>query len=171
MALADQFTGLTRFDTNTGIAVIMTSHDPSLETLNVYNDKSKAIAAYGSGISVTTDKVDGTGNGITVHSNTKPGSSVKAVDATADQAVVAHGTSVGVDSSATKTAVQARSYTGYGAELAGAKAPLRLDPGQAAGAPTSGPHQRGELYVDSQGHLFLCLADGTPGTWREVALK
>src|SRR5262249_24419897 len=69
------------------------------------------------------------------------------------------------------TGLFGRSYTGYGAELAGAKAPLRLDPGQAAGAPTSGAHQRGELYVDSVGHLFLCLADGTPGTWREVMLK
>jgi hypothetical protein len=33
-----------------------------------------------------------------------------------------------------------------------------------------GPHEAGELYVDSQGQLFLCTAAGTPGTWMQVAL-
>lgn len=40
----------------------------------------------------------------------------------------------------------------------------------ATGAPTSGSHQRGEMYVDGAGSLFVCTASGTPGTWRQVQL-
>jgi hypothetical protein len=61
-----------------------------------------------------------------------------------------------------------------GAELSGTSAPLRLDPASTPGAPTSGSHKRGELYVDSNGDLFYCKADGaagTPGTWLKVVLK
>ncbi|MFN2466142.1 MAG: beta strand repeat-containing protein [Candidatus Dormibacteria bacterium] len=33
------------------------------------------------------------------------------------------------------------------------------------GAPTTGAHVKGELYVDSAGALWICTAAGTPGTW------
>jgi hypothetical protein len=42
------------------------------------------------------------------------------------------------------------------------------------GAPQSGTHVRGELYVDSTGQLWLCTADstgGNVGTWHQVVLK
>jgi hypothetical protein len=61
----------------------------------------------------------------------------------------------------------------YGASLSGGKAPLRLFPAPTAGAPAaaSGLHRKGELYVDAQGQLFLCTAEGTPGTWAQVQVK
>jgi hypothetical protein len=39
-----------------------------------------------------------------------------------------------------------------------------------AGPPASGAHLRGELVVDSAGNLYLCTADGTPGTWVRLNL-
>jgi hypothetical protein len=39
-----------------------------------------------------------------------------------------------------------------------------------AGAPTSGNHNMGELYVDSTGVLYFCVGNGNPGTWKKVQL-
>ena len=36
------------------------------------------------------------------------------------------------------------------------------------GRPTSGSHQKGEIYLDSAGAIFVCARSGTPGTWRKV---
>jgi predicted NBD/HSP70 family sugar kinase len=44
-------------------------------------------------------------------------------------------------------------------------------PQAVAGAPNDGlQHEIGEMVVDANGSLFLCVAKGTPGTWRQVAL-
>jgi hypothetical protein len=59
--------------------------------------------------------------------------------------------------------------TALGGLFQGDRAPLRLVPSADAGAPSLGAHQRGELVVDSNGTLWLCTADGSPGTW--VALN
>lgn len=60
------------------------------------------------------------------------------------------------------------SGNGIGGTFAGGGAPLRLQPASAEGAPTTGNHQQGELYVDSSGTLWLCTADVAPGSWVEV---
>ena len=56
----------------------------------------------------------------------------------------------------------------YGGELYGGLAQLRLRPKGSAGKPTTGSHLKGELSLDSNARLFVCTADGTPGTWRSV---
>jgi hypothetical protein len=69
--------------------------------------------------------------------------------------------------------VRAISSQLYGGEFAGGKAPIRLQPASTVGPPQSGTHQRGELYVDSNGDLFFCQADsvnGSVGTWKKVSL-
>jgi hypothetical protein len=44
-------------------------------------------------------------------------------------------------------------------------------PQAAEGAPNDGlPHDMGEMVVDALGSLYLCVAAGTPGTWRQVML-
>jgi hypothetical protein len=53
----------------------------------------------------------------------------------------------------------------YGAEFESTNVPLHLIAGATAGAPIAGNHVKGELYVASDGALFYCTADGTPGTW------
>jgi hypothetical protein len=50
------------------------------------------------------------------------------------------------------------------------RAPLRLTPQTYTGPPTTRQHRRGELLVDAVGDLYLCTANGTPGTWRKVVL-
>jgi hypothetical protein len=57
---------------------------------------------------------------------------------------------------------------GVGAMFAGRRAPLRLVPADASGAPAAGQHEIGELVVDSAGRVFVCTAAGTPGTWNEL---
>jgi hypothetical protein len=67
--------------------------------------------------------------------------------------------------------VRGMSKHGYGATLQGGQAPLRLLPAETAGAPLSGDHQVGELFVDSQGNLFFCKVTGVPGTWFKIRLE
>jgi hypothetical protein len=43
-----------------------------------------------------------------------------------------------------------------------------IGPGTSTGAPKTGGHQLGELYVDSAGVLWICTLNGTPGTWVKV---
>ena len=59
---------------------------------------------------------------------------------------------------------------GYGAEFSGAKAPLRLVPAGTVGAPSGGSHAAGELFVDANGALFVCVSAGSPGTWKRALL-
>jgi hypothetical protein len=66
--------------------------------------------------------------------------------------------------------VAGESDTGYGGSFTGAAAPLLLGPSSAAGPPNSGMHKMGELYVDVNGVLYFCTANGTPGTWKMVQL-
>ena len=69
------------------------------------------------------------------------------------------------------TGVLGSSSTKYGGDFSGGLAPLILrHPENAQGPPTSGNHQMGELFVDNQGVLYFCVANGTPGTWKKVQL-
>jgi hypothetical protein len=63
--------------------------------------------------------------------------------------------------------VSGSSSTGYGvaATAAGGLAPLRLVPGSVPGPPSGSVHRPGELYVDSHGILFQCVAAGPPIVW------
>jgi hypothetical protein len=67
-------------------------------------------------------------------------------------------------------AVSGYSPKGYGGHFTGGRAPLRLDPSSTLGAPTAGSHLRGEFFVDGNGELFYCKADGNPGAWFRVGL-
>jgi hypothetical protein len=69
-----------------------------------------------------------------------------------------------------RAGVKGTSYTRLGGDFSGATAPIRMQWGTTNGAPTTGAHKRGELFVDAQGQLFLCVADGTPGSWKHVHL-
>src|SRR6516165_9846220 len=73
---------------------------------------------------------------------------------------------LGGDSGVTGT-----SQKGYGGTFGGprARAAIRLLPAETPGAPTTGTHQVGELFVDSQGALYYCRKGGTPGTWVTLA--
>jgi hypothetical protein len=73
----------------------------------------------------------------------------------------------GVDAdSISGVGVRGSSDSHYGGVFQGGRAPLKLQPSRTAGRPTTGQHTKGELFMDSGGALFVCTADGTPGTWR-----
>ncbi len=61
----------------------------------------------------------------------------------------------------------------YGGKFAGSRAQLMLVPGGSLGKPTTGTHNKGEIYMDKAGALFVCTAgDGTTvGTWKKVNMK
>jgi hypothetical protein len=66
--------------------------------------------------------------------------------------------------------IDASSFAGTGVVASGGLAPIRLVPAASgSGAPSTGTHQMGELYVDSVGALFYCRVAGTPGTWVTIA--
>jgi len=58
---------------------------------------------------------------------------------------------------------------GYGGEFFGGLAEVRLRPGGAAPITLTNAHKAGELYSDETATLWLCVLDGTPGTWRELS--
>jgi hypothetical protein len=76
----------------------------------------------------------------------------------------------GASGSPTGAGVNGFSDKGYGGNFRGGRAPLRLEPTNTPGRPTSGDHQRGELLVDTNGDLFFCKDSGTPGNWFRVQL-
>jgi len=87
---------------------------------------------------------------------------VSGVTSASDQAGV-----FGVDTSGGETSfgVGGVSDTGCGVFARGALAPLYLSPSGFAGAPTTGAHSPGQMYVDQNGVFYKCVAAGIPGTW------
>jgi hypothetical protein len=61
--------------------------------------------------------------------------------------------------------VQGSAANGYGVLASGGRAPLFITPNGGSGPPASGAHTAGEVYIDGTHTLFLCTADGSPGTW------
>lgn len=68
------------------------------------------------------------------------------------------------------TGVKGISTSGYGGSFQGGAAALRLVPTAFTGAPASDEHAIDELVVDANGALFICVATGTPGTWKQVRI-
>jgi hypothetical protein len=134
-----------------------------------------------SGTAIFASSLDGEGiitessRGPAVRATSKDGEGVLA-SSTNGTALSAWSTSAHSDSRAVQayslggTAVSGASANGYGGQFSGGQAPLRLMPAQFSGPPMTGMHARGELLVDCEGRLFLCVADGTPGTWRHVVI-
>lgn len=76
------------------------------------------------------------------------------------------GTGIWVNSGA-GDAVFGNSSSGLSINAAGAGR-IAQNPQATAGAPTGGSHYIGEQIRDSNGELWICTANGTPGTWGRV---
>ena len=81
------------------------------------------------------------------------------------------GSGDGVYATGEDAAVCGVSVTGYGAVLAGGAAPLRLVPSGTAGAPHTGAHVPGTLFMDAHATLWLCVDEGTPGVWKRIVVQ
>jgi hypothetical protein len=64
--------------------------------------------------------------------------------------------------------VEGISASGVGGFFAGGAAALHLVPALTAGHPLSGLHLRGDLLMDRTGTLWVCVANGSPGTWHKI---
>jgi hypothetical protein len=80
----------------------------------------------------------------------------------------ASSTAAGVTGASSQSVGVVGSGFTYGVEATGSKAQLYLVPAKKVGAPTSGGHLLGELLLDKDGTLFVCVAKGSPGTWKAV---
>jgi hypothetical protein len=67
-------------------------------------------------------------------------------------------------SSQNSDGVYGESVSGYGGVFKGGQAPLRLIPASTGGAPTTGIHQTGEIWLDKDGKIWVCTTAGTFGT-------
>ena len=54
---------------------------------------------------------------------------------------------------------------GVGAWFHGGRAQIQLVPNGGIGAPTTGPHFPGDLYMDAKMVIWVCIASGAPGTF------
>lgn len=121
-----------------------------------------------------------TGSGSAVRGDVPAGAAataVEAVTAGAGNALRADATDIRSGSPAARIAhagsgqaIVAISGKGVGGKFTGKSAAIQLTPQSATGAPATGSHAKGELLVDAAGDMFLCVANGTPGTWRQVQL-
>lgn len=118
-------------------------------TSSTPNAGALSVTATGQGIAISglTD----TGYGL-YGSSGNSGAGVYGTNSGNGSAVVGHGSHIGV-----------------GGTFTGGLAPLALGLGSTVGAPTANTHSQGEVYLDSAATMWVCVADGTPGTWTQVA--
>jgi hypothetical protein len=82
----------------------------------------------------------------------------------------ANGRAVAGDS-AQGVGVDGVSTSGYGGQFKGGKAQLRFVPAGTTGKPT-GTHTKGEIFMDSAGTLFICVASSTStaaARWKKLS--
>jgi hypothetical protein len=75
---------------------------------------------------------------------------------------------VGVNVSSTAAAGVygfANGAAGVGVQAQGNRAPIYLVPAGAAGPPSANLHNKGDVWVDSLGVVWVCTTTGTPGTF------
>ncbi len=151
-------TGL-QASSNAGLALLAQSGTgPAINATSASPDAAVVISNSGHGPGVSVSSL--TGNAIVAVAN-----NATVVQATASSVHSAvHGLSQN------GVAVQGESVSGYGGDFSGGRAPLVLRAATTAGAPATGNHTTGELFVDSTGKLFFCSASGAPGTWKQVSL-
>src|SRR5260221_1459350 len=144
--------------------------DGATETQTAVNAGNWAIEADGSsgadGLHANTDSgtavVGVATSGVGVFGQSSFGYGVSAFSSTN---VAVHG------SSSTYVGVAGFGFgsNGVGGWFVGPRAALALSSSAGGpGAPTTGQHFQGDIYVDSNITLWVCIADGTPGTWCRV---
>lgn len=158
-----------------GVGVNATTNGLSA-AVNATNATGPGIAASGAtyGLNATSNNP----GSVAVNANSPNGVGIQAAgslfglkaNSTAGIGLSASGGNTGITAdSSTGVGVLGGSNSGIGVVAKStANSPLKLEPKTSTGAPASGSHTRGELWLDNLGDLYLCKADGTPGGWRKV---
>ncbi len=141
---------------------------------------SAGVAGY----STSAQGVYGESDGDGVLGNGRTSSSVGVYGQSVGVGVVGHSTggAIGVSGSATGSGIGVRASSVNGFALTAecgdgtglavvAKTNLRLAPVSGRTAPTgdASAHVRGDVVIDASGVVWLCVANGTPGTWRTLS--
>jgi hypothetical protein len=112
------------------------------------------------------------GDAVTVGGNFT-GTATTQITSTAGNAIQGNGNAtggaglVGTSSNTDGFGVVGASYGsgGVGGTFYGIAAPIHLERGAAGGAPTTEAHRVGDIWMDLNGIVWSCTADGTPGSW------
>ena len=78
----------------------------------------------------------------------------------------------GVYGENTSTGILGGPGGGIGGRFKGGRAQVMLDPNASSGSPETGEHSKGELFMDSEADLFVCVASSTAtagAKWKKVA--
>src|SRR5215212_2938215 len=78
----------------------------------------------------------------------------------------------GVYGENTSTGILGGPGGGIGVRFKGGRAQVMLDPNASSGSPETGEHSKGELFMDSEADLFVCVASSTAtamAEWKKVA--
>jgi hypothetical protein len=121
----------------------------------------QGISAGGTGV----NGVSNTGTGVVGASSSGAGGSFMSTSGTGVVGNSNSGSGGSFTSTSTGTGVVGTSSSGLGASFTGGLAPLKLAPGGSLGAPGSGSHTKGEIYLDSAAAVWVCIDNGTPGSW------
>jgi hypothetical protein len=123
------------------------------------------------GTSDTSYGVQGfSASGAGVQGFSTSGAAVNGTSTTGDgvQGSTSSGTGV-IGSTVGGVGVNGISSSGIGGIFQGGRAPLALGLAGSPGAPTSGTHTAGEIYLDNAAVMWICTGGGTPGTWKQAA--
>jgi hypothetical protein len=146
--------------------------NPSTESSSGFyarNGASSGIAASGAVIGDSAARP-----GVSGSSSTSTGvRGVSAAVSMTQAGVVGFATAGGIGvlgTSTTGIGVLAQSSSGTAAQISGGRADIYFSRANFRGLPTEDAyaHRFGELVRDSDGTLWYCTANGTPGTWRKV---
>ena len=155
---------------NGGSGVGATGGDSSGPGISAGGGAPDGTGVYASGA--------GTGAGVAATGGGNSGNGVGAVGGGPDgHGILAQGVGLGNgvnatggDTSGSGVFAVGGSGGGNGAQLAsgGTGAPLNLVPSGKEGPPGLGAHAVGDVWADSNGILWVCVAGGTAGTWTRV---
>ncbi len=121
--------------------------------------------------SLATTGSPGTSPLLNLNNTGSPSGAVALLASVGSQGVAVQGTATGdfsrgvLGQSDTGTGASGMSTSGVGGVFKGGRAPLNLAPAGSPGAPASGAHVQGDIFVDSNATLWVCIKSGTPGTW------
>ena len=127
------------------------------------------------GTKLTLFKVDGsplTSTSTTMETISPGGLFSVGIDASTalgGDAIYAHATGTSTTTGIAVNGVGSDAFS-YGLAASGGLAQMYIAPKGAAGAPTSGDHAVGEVYVDSKGVHYHCLVGGTSAVWAPVLM-
>ncbi|MFK7916526.1 MAG: hypothetical protein AB8G14_00495 [Ilumatobacter sp.] len=123
----------------------------------------EAITTGGSGVKATAT----TGNAVLAEATTGTAVRAAVIDGVAVRALADAGTALVANANA-GNGIDVAGSNGVGVVVNSNIASLLLGPSGADPTTRTDAHVAGEIYLDTENNLWLCTADGTPGTWQQL---